>query len=447
LSESYKICPICETPNHRNAAVCTTCGTNLTHVAAVSKAKQTVNATRSDYDFRYGETDLLEESVSKRGNIYLIVSATIATVAIFAVLGLLLTTDILFGDANEEQPLVLTTDMPRPTLNVATVTLGPPTSTLTYTPAPTFTPSITPTRGPCVQTIQQGSNLIMAILNCGHRSQDVMPTVLAMNELADANTVSIGQEILIPWPTETLDPNATATPEPIEVEGLDAETDGEAVSVLSVNEAIVAFADTPTPTLPAGVQWHYVQPDENIISIAVQFDADVKTLSELNREIDFARCDFGQTFGGPECLVQLFQGQAIRVPAPTPTPTLFPTNDPNSTATPTATATVNIPSPYSPSDRQFFYADELVTLRWLASATLLDGEVYRVDVRDLTMGTAYQALTAELSFSLPLDWQGTTAVRHEFEWTVGIVQESNPNTVRYQTVPRNFVWQGSQESE
>ena len=123
MSESYKICPICETPNHRNAAVCTTCGTNLTQVAAVSKAKQTVNATRTDFDFRYGETDLLEESVSKRGNIYLIVAATIATVAIFAVLGLLLTTDILFGDANAEQPLVLTTDTPRPTLNVATVTL------------------------------------------------------------------------------------------------------------------------------------------------------------------------------------------------------------------------------------------------------------------------------------------------------------------------------------
>jgi hypothetical protein len=446
LSESYKVCPICETPNHRQAAICTTCGTHLANVAAVSRAKQTVNATRTDYDFRYGETDLLEESVSKRGNVYLIAMATVVTVIIFALLGLLPTTDILFGDADYEQPLVLTTDTPRPTLNVATVTIGPPTSTLTYTPSPTLTPTVTPTRGPCVQTIQQGSNLIMAILNCGHRSQDVMPTVLAMNELSDANTVSIGQEILIPWPTETLDPNATETPEPTQAEGLDAET-GEEVSVLSVNEGIVAFADTPTPTLPPGVQWHYVQPNENIISIAVQFDADVKTLSELNREIDFARCDFGQTFGGPECLVQLFQGQAIRVPAPTPTPTLFPTNDPNSTATPTATATVNIPSPYSPSDRQFFYADELVTLRWIASATLLNGEMYRIDVRDLTTGTAYQALTAELSFSLPLDWQGATAARHEFEWTVGIVQESNPAIVRYQTAPRNFVWQGTQESE
>lgn len=445
MSESYKVCPICETPNNRQATVCTTCGTNLSNVAAAAKPKQAVNATTTDYDFRYGETDLLEETVSKLAAVYLILGLTIGVVLTFALLGLVLTADWLFGGDEQEQPLVLLTDTPRPTLNVATVTIGPPTATFTYTPSPSFTPSVTPTRGPCVQTIQQGSNLIMAILNCGHRSQDVMPTVLAMNDLDDANTVNVGQQILIPWPTETPDPNATPTA--TEAQGLDASGDIEFASILIVDESIVAFADTPTPTLPPGVQWHYVQPNENIISIAVQFNADVKTLSELNREIDFARCDFGQTYGGPECLVQLFQGQAIRVPAPTPTPTLFPTNDPNSTATPTATATVNIPSSYSPPDRQFFYADELVTLRWIASATLLEGEMYRVDVRDLTTGTAYQALTAELSLALPLEWQGKTAARHEFEWTVGIVQESNPNVVRYQTAPRNFVWQGTQESE
>jgi hypothetical protein len=145
--------------------------------------------------------------------------------------------------------------------------------------------------------------------------------------------------------------------------------------------------------------------------------------------------------------VQLFQGQAVRVPAPTPTPTLSPTVDPNSTATPTPTATVNIPSPYSPSDREFFYDDELVTLRWLASATLLDGESYRVDVRDLTTGQAFMGLTSQLSFSVPLEWQGRTQNRHDYQWTVGIVNRDNPNSIRHQTSPRIFVWQGLQESE
>jgi hypothetical protein len=446
LSESYKVCPICETSNHQKATVCVTCGANLARVTPVSQAKQGINTTRTDYDFRYGETDLLEETVSKRASAYLVLIVTLLAVIVFGGLGLFLTTDLFSAENKAELPLVLSSGTVRPTLSVATVTLGPPTGTFTFTPAPTFTPSITPTRGPCVQTIQQGGNLITAILNCGHRSQDVVPTVLAMNNLSDANTVNVGQELLIPWPTETIDPNATETPVPTEAQGLDADT-GAAQDILIVDDSIVAFADTPTPTLPPGVQWHYVQPNENIIGIAMQYSADVKTLSELNREIDFARCDFGQTFGGPECLVQLFQGQAVRVPAPTPTPTLPPTHDPNSTATPTPTATVNIPSPYSPTDRQFFYADELVTLRWIASATLQQGEVYRVDVRDLTTGDAYMALTSQLSFPLPLEWQGQTAARHEFEWTVGIVNEDNPTGVRHQTAPRNFVWEGILESE
>ncbi|MDQ7034423.1 MAG: hypothetical protein Q9P01_06180 [Anaerolineae bacterium] len=420
----------------------------MLRIEPVSKTRQAVNVITTRYDYRYGETDLLEESVSKRANVYLILSFTLIVVIVLGGLGLFFTRDLLFSNDNEEElPASITTNTARPTLDVATVTIGPPTSTFTYTPAPTVTPSVTPTRGPCVQIIQQGSNLITAILNCGHRSQDVVPTVLAMNNLSDANTVRVGQEILIPWPTTTPDPNATPTSIATEAQGLDANSGEDAQDVLIADESILAFADTPIPTLPVGVQWHYVQPDENIISIAFQYSADVKTLSELNREIDFARCDFGETYGGPECLVQLFQGQAVRVPAPTPTPTLSPTYDPNSTATPTPTATVNIPSPYSPTDREFFYADDLVTLRWIASATLQQGEVYRVDVRDLTTGASYMALTSQLSFSLPLEWQGSASERHDFEWTIGIVNEDNPTSVRYQTTPRNFVWQGIQEGD
>jgi hypothetical protein len=214
-----------------------------------------------------------------------------------------------------------------------------------------------------------------------------------------------------------------------------------------VDESIVAFAATPTPTLPSGIQWHYVQPDENIILIAMRYNANVKTLSELNREIDFARCDFGEAYGGPECIVMLFQGQAIRVPAPTPLPTLPPTPDPNATATPTPTATVNIPTAFSPTNNEFFYANELVTLRWTASATLSQGEIYRVDVHDLASDEVYSALTHELVFAVPLEWQGTKQARHEFEWVVGVVSEDNPENIHYQTSPHTFVWQGSVESE
>ncbi|MCA9914504.1 MAG: LysM peptidoglycan-binding domain-containing protein, partial [Anaerolineae bacterium] len=212
-------------------------------------------------------------------------------------------------------------------------------------------------------------------------------------------------------------------------------------------ESIQAFAATITPTLPAGVMWHTVQPEENIITIAVDYNADVKTLSELNREIDFARCDFGQRFGGAECIVQLFQGQRLRVPAPTPTPTLSPTVDPNATATPTATPTFNRPSPYSPADQSIFYVDELITLRWTPSGTLNPGEAYRVDVVDETSGITYTAYTEEIFFIIPQEWQGTQQQRHEFTWRVGIVSTDSPDAVRYQTETQRFTWQGNVEDQ
>ncbi len=349
----------------------------------------------------------------------------------------------------QPQPPGFATNTVMPNLNMATVTPGPPTATYTATPTITFTPSITPTREPCSQTIQQGGNLITAILNCGYTSQDVdiIPTVLALNNLPDANSIRAGQQIFIPWPTPTTDPNALPTETPTPEGDAEGAAAASAPDAVEVDESIQAFAATVTPTLPPGVMWHVVQPEENIITIALDYNADVKTLSELNREIDFARCDFGERFGGPECIVQLFQGQQLRVPAPTPTPTLSPTVDPNATATPTATPTFNRPSAFSPPDQAFFYVDELVTLRWTPSGTLSPGEAYRVDVIDETTGVSYTALTEEIFFVLPTEWQGTRDVRHEYSWSVGIVDEDNPESVRYQTQPQRFAWQGNVEEE
>lgn len=442
MSEAYKICPICNTANHSNATVCTTCGTDLSHVETITR-KQTSPNKDVDYDFRYGETDLLEASLSQRANMYLVIVVTIILTLIFVFIGLALTTDLFATTSLTEVPADdLTTPSPRPTIDAATVTLGPPTSTYTYTPAPTDTPSITPTRGPCAITLPQGQTLIWALGQCGHRSMDVMPTVLALNNLSDASSVQSNQEILIPWPTSTVDPNAlpsdTAT---IEGDAFVGDTE-----LVALDESIEAFQATVTPTLPPGVMWHQVQEGQNIIEVALIYNTDVQTLSQLNRQIDFARCDFGETFGGQDCIVALFPGQQLRVPAPTPTPTLSPTPDPNATATPTATATENIPSAISPSNQQFFYRDELITLRWVPTATLRDGERYRIDVMDLTSGEHYVAYTTDIFFTVPPEWQGTQD-RHEFEWTVGIVSQDNTDRVRNQTIPLIFVWQGIRETE
>ena len=441
MFESHKICPSCAKPNHVEATTCTTCGVELSTSNPMTSQTNRSHQAKAGYDYRFGENDLQEGSIHIISRPLTILLLT----GVFAIM--LISIGMWMLSATRElppTPIMIASNTIPATLSMATVTTGPPTATFSPSPQPTLTPSITPTRSPCVQYIQQGGNLITAIINCGHRSQDVVPTVLALNNISNANNVRVGQEILIPWPTDTPDPFAVTVPPTLDGE---LQVPAGARDVLVVDSSISAFAPTATPTLPPGVMWHYVQPDENIIVIAVQYKADVKTLSELNREIDFARCDFGETYGGPECLVQLFQGQAIRVPAPTPTPTLSPTIDPNATATAPATATSNVPSIYSPSDREFFYRNEFVTLRWLTSATLKPGDLYRVDVQDLTSGKSYFALTSELSFTIPAEWQGQIATRHDYVWSVSIVAENNPNTILYQTDSHRFVWQGTVESD
>jgi len=445
LSESYKVCPICSTHNHHNAAVCTTCGTDLTTVTA-SKHTHASQSSGQTYEAPYGETDLLEGAATRAAGIYMIVALFAFVLIIGAGIAVALNSGLISFQAQEANIEIVTTQTPRPTLDVATVTLGPPTATPTLTPPPTFTPSLTPTQGPCIQRIPPGGTLFTALTNCGHRSPDVMPTVLALNNLADANSIQANQEIVIPWPTPTEGPNAVPT-QNSDTEAGASTGSNTADDLLVVDESIQAFAATAVPTLPPGVMWHVVQPNENIISIAFDYNADVKTLSELNREIDFARCDFGETYGGPECIVQLSQGQRLRVPAPPETPTLSPTPDPNATATPTATPTVNIPSIISPTDNAFFYVDELITLRWIPSATLRPGETYRVDVHDKTSGHSYVAFTTDVTFLIPPDWQGQQETRHDYEWTVGIVSTENPEDVRYQTDAVTFVWQGLVEEE
>lgn len=442
MAQSFKICPICKTLNHTNAMVCTTCGTSLGEVAAVNRAP-TAPFSTATYDFKFGENDLMESSAASSARVGLLVVGAALLVLMGIGVGVMLAT------LPPPQPIVageIASETPRPTLEFATVTLGPPTRTATPTPTITFTPGPTETPSPCVQTIVAGGSLIAAILNCGYTNLDIMPTVMALNNITNPAMLQLGQQIIIPYPTPTLDPNAAP---PAQSQSQSESNSAVAMSVnnslLEVDTSIDAFAPTATPTLPPGVMWHRVAAGENIIMIAVSYNADAKTLSELNPEIDFARCEFGERFGGPQCLVQLRAGQLMRVPAPTPTPTLSPTPDPNATATPTPTATFNQPNVVSPPDRQFFRADELVTLRWSPTATLKPGHVYLVSVVDRTTGVVHQATTTEIAFLVPPDWRGTTTARHEYEWSIGIL-DTTTNAVTMQTTPRIFVWQGRVES-
>ncbi len=452
MSQAYKICPICDTPNHRNAALCSTCGTALVNVPTVSDTGAG-KSSDSDYAAIHGETDLREGNLKWRGGTY-VVGGLVTLALVGCIVTLVFAGSRLFNvvaPPATQSPLVvnntitltvnafsgeLVTNTPRPALQFSTITVGPP------TPTRTETPTITPTQGPCVQQVLPDDSLIAIIARCGHRDyKDLMQTVLDMNSLTDANQIQIGKSIEVPWPTATVDPNALPTETAANVEGSSLDG-GTLVAGVDITRDSSGLRVRATETLQAGVTWHTVSGEENIIMIAVEYGATLRILSELNPEIAFSQCDFGQGSGGPGCTVLLYPGQEVRVPAPTVTPTIQPTASGSETPTPTATPTYNVPTSLSPSDKAFFRQDDLVTLRWVGTGALNNDEAYLVRVEDQTTGQVFTAMTQGLLFILPPEWQSPKGDRHNYVWSIGVVKQSQPDKPNFVTEPHQFTWQG-----
>jgi len=447
LSQSYKICPICDSSNQRNATICSTCGAPLKSVEVILPED---NLTKTDplYDQFHGETDLYEGGLYWKGSSYLI-GAVIALLTVTCVSTIFIVSNQIFGTGSipnqrsisatiantantAADNLPIQTNMPQPTIFLATITQGPPTPT----PPPLSTP--TPTQGPCTQVIQSGDDLISIIYRCGHRNFDtIVDAVVELNGLEDASRIQEGQTIEVPWPTPTTDPNVAPT---VTFEN-SLDTNAEQVAQIDT-ESIMGVRLVPTETLQPGVSWHTIQKDENIIIIAVEYGATLRILSELNPEVTFSQCDFGLGTGGENCVVQLFEGQQLRVPAPTPTPTSQPTTSGSETPTPTATPTFNAPTALSPSNRAFFGKDDLITLRWVVTGALAPGQAYLIHVEDQTSRQVYVATTQELSYIIPQEWHGQDSVRHDYVWTISVIDKENADKPYFTTEPHMFTWQG-----
>ncbi len=395
-----------------------------------------------------GETDLLEVSLRWRGSTYLLAGGLVMGLLLCVGVGVLGMSRLLEQNMNTPDVLTVTTVVQSsPTVNFVTNTplvIFPTVTSTLFLPPPTETPTVTPTPGPCEQQVQAGDTLIAIVARCGHRDySSLLQAVLDLNNLGDANQLQIGQTVLVPWPTPTIDPNQPPTSTPESQSGGSMDSGGIAVAVV---DPISGLRIPPTPTLIPGITLHQVRPDENILVIAVQYRTTLRVLSELNPEIQFAQCDFGLDSGGPGCTVQIGIGQQIRVPAPTPTPTLSPTPSGSETPTPTATPTFNMPMLIGPSDRAFFRSDELVTLRWLGTGILSADQTYRIQVDDITTGQSFTSDTTELSYVLPAAWQGNDASRHDYRWSVSLIDRDRPEEPYFVTESRQFTWQGRGEN-
>ena len=428
---AYKVCPICEAHNHRNAALCSTCGTTLAQVEPQTSAD--AHPAAQHYDFRYGESDLFEGSVKRTGRIFTFI---LVLAGILLAIGIAIA--VLAPSLSSPPPAAPPTASPT-RASLPTVTQGIPTLTRTPTTTPSLTPSATFTPAPCVQQVAAGDTLIAILARCGYRTLDIQPTVLALNGIADETRLQLGQEIVVPLPSPTLDPNATAAP----AESADGSSNGSAAGLdgIALLDFVDPFAPTATATLLPGVMWHFVEPDENMIVIALKYDTNAKVLSDLNPEIDFARCDFGMDYGGPGCIVHLFQGQQMRVPEPTPLVS-SESQSAGSLPTPVPLPDFNAPHAISPPNQAFFGSEEQVTLRWVATGTLAADESYRIAVSDVGSGTAFTAETRDLFYILPLEWQAKDALRHHYIWQVSIVNAAT-DSVLFSTDARSFVWEGA----
>lgn len=441
MSTSYKVCPICNTPNHHNAALCLTCGTTLADVK-VRGAIPRKGVEFPDYDYGYGETDLFEAELHHIGRRFTLGIIVLLVAVMLTGLTLMLS-PVFLAQINDDGSASITgnTHTPRPTLSLPTVTTGPPTPWPTDTPPPTDTPLPTATNEPCFQKVLPGDGLYSIVSRCGHLHVDVFDLVIEINDLRDANSIIEGQILEIPWPTNTPMPT-TEQEESDTSSGLMMDDEEEVVAADS------AFSDdfdplyVPSPTAQPGIMFHKVQLGEDMITIGLLYGATAEILSQLNPEIEFSQCDFGQAFGGPRCTVILLPDQQMRVPAPTATPTLRPTASGSETPTPTATATFNAPSAQSPGNREFFRREELITLRWVPSGTLGEGQTYRVRVEDTTSEVVYIGDTLETFFVIPEEWRGDEELRHEYSWSVAVINVVAPDVSIFTTETLIFTWEG-----
>ncbi len=430
MTTSNKVCPICEARNHRNAALCSTCGAAIADVqpGRASDASENASAT---YDYRYGETDLAESSLAFQGRIGSLILLALLMIALAGLALFFLARQLSQGDSALAAP----SETASPTRMAGpSVTPGLPTATRKPSPPPTATSTLIPSPAPCLRTVAEGESLIAIIARCGHTSLAILPTVMALNDIRDETLVRVGREIIVPRPSPTANPQA-APP------AGEARSRSEQTSQLE-RLAFDPFAPTMTPTLLPGLMWHHVQPDEDMIYIAVVYETNVKMLADLNPEIEFPLCDFGEVFGGPECTVQLRVDQPVRVPAPTPTITPIPTASGSATPRPSPTATFNAPVAQSPADQAFFAPDDRVTLRWVGTGKLAADEVYRIDFANLDEERRFRAHTRELFLIVPAEWQSQAASSHRYAWQVSVWNEAR-QTTSYTSEPRALLWQGA----
>jgi len=374
-SKPTKLCPTCGTRVSEDAARCLVCGTDLSGSEKTSRTAKAVQGSRMP-------------------EITLSLPAALGLLALFLGIGAVL---VYFALRSTAQPAAAE-PTPTPTITL-TPTISP--SPTPMTPTVTSTPEPSPT--PLTYTIQSGDT-------CGGIAYQfkvsIQSIVLQNNLPADCGTLIVGQKLLVPQPTPTATPPATATLSPAE----------------ATEEACQKAEYT-------------VQEKDTLSSISLNYAVPAEAIREYNGLVnDVVR--FGQKLIIPLCRRELVGG-------PTATPTLPPPYP--------------APNLLLPADGAPFMGDEIITLQWASVGTLRENEAYAVTIEDVTEGQGRKLVSyvTDTKLIVETSFRPTDNLPHAMRWWVipvrqiGTDDDGNPiwDTAGATSAQRVFIWQGASAGE
>ncbi|KAA0279212.1 MAG: LysM peptidoglycan-binding domain-containing protein [Chloroflexi bacterium] len=342
-----KVCPTCGTRLSENAVRCLVCGTEFAvqpEVKAAKKAERSVQAA-----------SLPQVTLS----LPVAIGSLMAVIAVAAGLTFLLVPKDpeSFSAGETSTPTETATPSLTPTITL------PATETPTVTLQPPFEYTVSANDGSCSQ--------IAFNFNISVQS------IIVLNNLPSSCPISVGQVLLIPYPTPTIPPPATNTALPAEATRISCET----VQIT-------------------------VQENDTLSSIAANYAVSMSAIKEFN----------GLTTDN------VFLGQTILIPLCARAP------DPNQpTPTPTLPPPYPAPNLLLPADgAAFTLANDVVTLQWASVGVLRDGEAYQVIIEDVTASQTRRITdyVTDTKYIVPTTFRPRDNVAHVMRWWVVPVLQS-----------------------
>lgn len=368
-TKPIKLCPTCGTRVSEDAQRCLVCGADLTVPEKSPQAARGVQGSRMP-------------------TINLSLPAALGLLTLFLAIGAVLVYFAMRQTTTiAEKPTASPTATITPTASV-TPTLQPPTPTDTPLPSPTpFTYK--------VKANDTCSTIAYAF------KVSIQSIVLLNNLPASCNTLSIGQNLLIPQPTPTPTPLPTST-----------------LSPADATEAACEKFD------------YTVKENDTLSSISLNYNVPTEAIKLYNGLVnDIVRS--GQKLVIPLC--------ARNVLGPTPTPTLPPPYP--------------APNLLLPADGATFMSlEDILTLQWAAVGTLRENEIYAITVEDITEGLGRKLVSYanDTKLIMPISFRSSDSKPHIYRWWVQAVRqtgtddEGNPlyESAGATSAPRVFIWLG-----